>query len=151
MKTIILLLFTLVSISTISYAQHYKKDGTPDMRYRENKETYGGNNYSSSKSTYSTPSYSYGTSNDVRYQSGYVKDNGTYVEPHYKTNNNSTNWDNFSTKDNYNYYNGTNGSRAKDYSNEAQNYGGGNTINTGPKGGQYYYNDKGNKVYVPKQ
>ncbi len=25
------------------------------------------------------------------------------------------------------------------------------TINTGSRGGQYYYNSKGNKVYVPKR
>ncbi|MBK6497038.1 MAG: hypothetical protein IPG00_02265 [Saprospiraceae bacterium] len=39
----------------------------------------------------------------------------------------------------------------KDYSSEAYNYGAGQTIYTGPRGGQYYYNSKGNKVYVPKR
>jgi len=52
------------------------------MRYSSNKQMYG--------NSYSTPSYSYGTNSSVRYQSGYTKDNGTYVEPHYKTNSNPT-------------------------------------------------------------
>ena len=34
-----------------------KRDGTPDMRYRANKETYG-NSYSTPAPSYSTPSYS---------------------------------------------------------------------------------------------
>lgn len=118
-----------------------KKDGTPDMRYKANKELYG--------NSYSTPNYN--TSSSVRYQSGYTKSNGTYVQPHYKTKNNNTNTDNFSTKGNYNPYNGTTGSRAKDYSNDAYNYGKGKTIQTGPKGGQYYINSNGNKTYVPKR
>jgi len=37
------------------------------------------------------------------------------------------------------------------YSSAAQNYGGGHVIYTGPRGGQYYINDNGNKVYVPKR
>lgn len=39
---------------------HYKQDGTPDMRYKENKQLYG-NSYSTpsySTPSYSTPSYS---------------------------------------------------------------------------------------------
>ena len=38
------------------------------------------------------------------YQKGYVKKNGTYVQPHYKTNTNKTNHDNYSTKGNTNTY-----------------------------------------------
>lgn len=131
--TIILIVF----VTTKSFSQ-YKKDGTPDMRYKANKQTTSNYNYS-------VPN------NDVKFQSGYVKDNGTYVEPHYKTNKNSTNHDNLSTKDNYNIYNNTSGYKAKDYSTDAYNYGSDKNINQGPKGGQYYINDKGNKVYVPKR
>jgi len=40
---------------------------------------------------------------------------------------------------------------AKDYSSGSYNYGSGKTIQTGPKGGQYYYNSNGNKTYVPKR
>ena len=133
--------FILAICTSIVSSAQWKKDGTPDMRYSSNKSNYG-NSYSSS---------GYGTNSSTRFQNGYVKSNGTYVQPHYKTDVNSTNWDNFSTKDNYNYYNGSTGSRARDYSPEAYNYGSGKPIYQGPNGGQYYYNDKGNKTYVPKR
>ena len=142
MKKAVLLLSVSISFIFSANAQ-YKKDGTPDMRYKSNKEQYG--------NSYSTPSYNYGTNSEVRYQSGYTKDNGTYVAPHYKTKSNNTNLDNFSTEGNYNYYNGTNGTKAQDYSNDAYNYGSGQTIQTGPNGGQYYINSNGNKTYVPKR
>ena len=88
----------------------------------------------------------------VKYQSGYYKPStGTYVQPHYKTSTNTTNHDNFSTKGNVNSYSGQSGSKAKDYSPGASNYGKGQTIQTGPKGGQYYNNTNGNKTYVPKR
>lgn len=85
------------------------------------------------------------------YQRGYVKKSGTYVQPHYKTNTNKTNHDNYSTKGNTNTHTGSNGHRAKDYSPESQNYGKDKTVKTGSRGGQYYINDKGKKVYVPKR
>ena len=85
------------------------------------------------------------------YQSGYFKSDGTYVQPHYKTNVNQTNHDNYSTKDNTNSYTGSTGYRANDYSSGASTYGSGKTIYTGPKGGQYYYNSNGKKTYVPKR
>lgn len=141
MKKLIFLLAATMVFQIAANAQ-LKKDGTPDMRYNSNKQTYG---------TYSSPSSNYGTNSSSRYQNGYSKDNGTYVESHYKTNVNTTNWDNYSTKENTNPYTGTDGSRARDYSTDAYNYGKGNNINTGPKGGQYYYNSNGNKTYVPKR
>jgi Ni/Co efflux regulator RcnB len=92
------------------------------------------------------------TNSSYRYQSGYYKPStGTYVQPHHKTNSNWTNWDNYSTKSNTNPWTGTSGYRARDYSSGAYNYGGGRTIYTGPRGGQYYYNSYGNKTYVPKR
>lgn len=87
----------------------------------------------------------------VRYQKGYTKKDGTYVQGHYKTKTNSTNHDNYSTRSNYNPYTGNTGSRAKDYSSGAYNYGAGQNVKTGPKGGQYYNNSSGNKTYVPKR
>ena len=97
-------------------------------------------------------SMGFGTSNSsVRYQSGHTRSNGTYVSGHYKTNSNYTNHDNFSTYGNSNPFTGSNGSRARDYSSSAYNYGSGRTIQTGPRGGQYYTNSKGNRVYVPKR
>ena len=87
----------------------------------------------------------------TRYQRGYVKKNGTYVTGHYKTQSDRTNHNNFSTISNTNPYTGSRGSRAKDYSSGAYNYGRGKTVHTGSRGGQYYYNSKGNKTYVPKR
>jgi len=82
---------------------------------------------------------------------GYVRRDGAYVEGHYRQERNSTNLDNYSTQGNVNPYSGEQGTRARDYSSEALNYGDGRAIYTGPRGGQYYYNDSGRKVYVPKR
>ena len=91
------------------------------------------------------------TSSSVRYQQSYTRSDGTYVQGHYKTNSNHTNHDNFSTVGNVNVYTGSTGSRAKDYSPSAYNYGSGRTVYTGPRGGQYYINSNGNKTYIPKR
>ncbi len=82
---------------------------------------------------------------------GYVRKNGTYVAPHTRSSTNSTNHDNYSTSGNRNPYTGSSGSRAPDYSSRAYSYGSGNPVSTGSRGGQYYYNSKGNKTYVPKR
>ncbi len=82
---------------------------------------------------------------------GYYKKDGSYVPGHYRQTPNQTNHDNWSTPQRRNPYTYENGSRAKDYSPEANNYGSGRTIYIGPNGGQYYYNSNGNKVYVPKR
>lgn len=88
----------------------------------------------------------------IKFQKGYYRTSThSYVEPHYKTEKNNTNWDNMSTKGNYNQYTNTSGSRAKDYSSEAYKYGSGKSIQQGTRGGQYYINSNGNKVYVPKR
>lgn len=91
-------------------------------------------------------------SQSVKLQNEYYKPStGNYVTPHYKTESNKTNWDNFSTKGNINYSTGTTGTKTRDYSVEAYNYGSGQTIQTGSRGGQYYINSNGNKTYVPKR
>lgn len=82
---------------------------------------------------------------------GYYRKDGTYVAPYARSSPNSTNQDNYSTHGNYNPYTGSSGTRAPDYSPNAHSYGGGSPIYTGPRGGQYYINGNGNKVYVPKQ
>jgi hypothetical protein len=82
---------------------------------------------------------------------GYTREDGTYVQGHYRSERNHTNHDNYSTSGNINPFTGSSGSVARDYSSEASSYGSGRTIYTGPRGGQYYYNDNGNKTYVPKQ
>lgn len=45
---------------------------------------------------------------------GYVKKDGTYVEPHYQTNPNKTKTDNWSTKGNYNQRTGKEGTKNPD-------------------------------------
>ena len=109
--------------------------------------------YGTSSYSYGSRSNSYGssTNSSVRYQQGYTRTDGTYVQGHYKTNTNSTNHDNFSTRGNVNSYTGTSGSRARDYSTGAYNYGSGHTIHTGSRGRQYYINSRGNRTYVPKR
>ena len=96
-------------------------------------------------------SISYPVNLNTTIVSGYVRSNGIYVDPYVRTMPNNTNWDNFSTFGNTNPITGTSGYRARDYSNDAFNYGIGHTIHIGPRGGQYYYNSHGNKTYVPKQ
>ncbi len=91
------------------------------------------------------------TNTNVRYQNGYSKKDGTSVRGHYKTESNNTNLDNFSTQGNTNLYTGSKGTRARDYSSNANNYGSGQPIYTGSRGGQYYINSKGHKTYVPKR
>lgn len=140
MKTTrILLTIAFLAVTLFSSAQ-YRKNGMPDMRYRVNRPAYSSSSYA--PSNYSVP--------QVRYQTGYVRSSGTYVQPHYKTVSNYTNRDNYTTVGNTNPYTGTRGTRAADYSPNTFNYGGGKTINTGSRGGQYYINSNGNKSYVPK-
>ena len=85
------------------------------------------------------------------YVQGYLKKDGTYVPGYIRSDPNGTNLDNYSTQGNTNPYTGSEGSRARDYSPEASTYGGGRPIFTGPRGGQYYINDSGRKVYVPRR
>jgi hypothetical protein len=50
------------------------------------------------------------SSAEARYQTGYYKPStGKYVSGHFKTNSNSTRWDNYSTKGNINPYTGKKG------------------------------------------
>lgn len=129
MKKFILALVAMVATSTVCFCQSF--------------------NYNSRRSTSS--SYSYGANTNTTRVSGYTRSNGTYVNGYTRTQRNSTNHDNYSTSGNYNPYTGTIGSRARDYSVQSYNYGSGCSIQTGSRGGQYYVNSRGNKVYVPKR
>lgn len=91
------------------------------------------------------------TANAQSYVSGHYRKNGTYVQGYYRSNRNNTNHDNYSTRGNTNPYTGSVGSVARDYTPRANNYGSGQTIYTGPQGGQYYINSGGNRIYVPKR
>lgn len=130
-KIIFTAIFAITSFVSVN-AQSYNSYGNSNRR----SSSYG----------------SYGSTNSsMRYQSGYTRSNGTYVSGHFKTNSNSTNHDNFSTRGNSNPYTGSTGSRVRDYSSGAYNYGSGRSIQTGSRGGQYYINSRGNKTYVPKR
>lgn len=70
-------------------------------------------NYGSSYGTSSYGTGTYGVNTNSTYVNGYTKSNGTYVSGHYRSSQNSTNHDNYSTSGNYNPYTGTSGSRAR--------------------------------------
>ncbi len=121
MKMFFLALVALVATSAVSFGQSFN---------------YGNN---------------YGVNDNTTRVSGYTRSDGTFVNGYTRTQRNSTNHDNFSTSGNCNPYTGTTGTRARDYSSQSYNYGAGQTIHTGSRGGQYYVNENGNKVYVPKR
>lgn len=95
---------------------------------------------------------------------GYYKSNGTYVQPHQRTYPNATRNDNYSTIGNINPHTGKAGTQPRDSYNSNRStytqsyttpsysatptYSSGNTVYTGPRGGQYYINSNGNKTYV---
>lgn len=133
MKKIFSAMLVMFATSMVSVAQSYNYG--INSRCGTTTSTYGRNGIN-----WSTTSVS-----------GYTRSNGTYVNGYTRTRRNGTNHDNFSTSGNYNPYNGTTGSRARDFSTQSYNYGSGYTIQTGPRGGQYYINSRGNKVYVPKR
>ena len=92
--TIAIGLFCITSVNAQT-----KKDGTPDMRYNSNKQTYG--------NTYSTPSYSapkternYDNGGQYKVQDGYQKSNGTYVAPHIKTTPDNNTYNNYKPRKN---------------------------------------------------
>lgn len=55
------------------------------------------------------------------YVNGYVRKDGTYVQPHYRSNANSNPYDNYSTKGNTNPYTGSQGTKTYDNYNQYQN------------------------------
>jgi hypothetical protein len=76
MKQLVIVLIAMFGFAFSVNAQtHYKKDGTPDMRYKENKQMYG-NSYS--QPSYSQPTYSQPT------QPTYKQP--TYSQPTYQQN-----------------------------------------------------------------
>jgi hypothetical protein len=106
------LTLAIIALCTIGANAQTKKDGTPDMRYKANKETYG-NSYSTT--SYSTPSYStpksptpsytepkternYSNGGQYKLQDGYQKSNGSYVAPHIKTTPDNNTYNNYKPK-----------------------------------------------------
>ena len=70
------------------------------------------------------------------YVKGYVKSNGTYVAPHYRSSPNSTTYDNYSTRGNTNPYTGERGSKSA-YSND--DYSSGSRSNSYGSRSDYQY------------
>ena len=161
MKKFILTIVAFVAMSTTSFAQYSSLDideivsiirssnllSNPSVSY-----CVPSVSYSSPSVSYDIPTLSQSTINALTTTvNSYYRSNGTFVDSYVRTMPNNTNWDNFSTKGNFNPYTGSTGSRARDYSIDALNYGAGHTIHTGSRGGQYYINSQGNRTYVPKR
>ncbi len=148
MKKLVLTMVALVAMATTSFAQYSSAD-----RVISDFVNYANSLPSVSYNAPSIPAYN--TPSTVNFHtttvSGYYRSNGTHVQSHVRTMPNSTNWDNFSTRGNSNPFTGSTGYRARDYSCGAYNYGAGHTIHTGSRGGQFYYNSRGHKTYVPKR
>jgi hypothetical protein len=62
--------------------------------------------------SYGSGMYGTGSNPSDHSVSGYTHSNGTYVAPHYQTNPNSTQFDNFGTRGNYNPHTGAYGTRS---------------------------------------
>lgn len=63
------------------------------------------------------------------YVRGYTRSNGTYVQPHYRSDSNGTKMDNWSTRGNTNPYTGESGH--KNPYDSGSSYGSGSSYNTG--------------------
>ena len=107
------LTLAVCALFSIGVSAQTKKDGTPDMRYKVNKQKYGNSysvpSYSTPKTytpSYSSPSYmppktntrNYPNGGQYKIQNGYQKSNGTYVAPHIKTTPDNKTWNNYKPK-----------------------------------------------------
>ena len=75
-----LFIITVLTLFSLSVSAQTKKDGTPDMRYKANKQSYSTPSYSAPKTE-----RNYNNGGQYKVQKGYQKSNGTYVAPHIKT------------------------------------------------------------------
>ena len=99
-------------ITATSLHAQTKKDGTPDMRYSANRQSYG-NSYSTpspSAPNYYTPTYTappaernYNNGGQYKVQDGYQRSNGSYVAPHIKTNPDNVIYNNYKPRVRRNY------------------------------------------------
>ncbi len=101
MNKILLSFLTFMAISVASFSQSFYNPYSTQRSSRS----------SSSSNLYSVPIQ---TNPNTKYQEGYQKSNGTYVQGHYKTESNTTNLDNFSTQGNINPYTLQSGTRVQD-------------------------------------
>lgn len=92
--------------------------------------------------------------------SGYIRSNGTYVQPYQRTAPDVTRNNNYSTVGNVNPYTGTYGTKPAEsyyeapttYSTPTPSYSSYSTtpVYTGSRGGTYYINSNGNKSYISR-
>jgi hypothetical protein len=75
-----LFIITVLTLFSLGVSAQTKKDGTPDMRYKANKQSYSTPSYSAPKTE-----RNYNNGGQYKVQKGYQKSNGTYVAPHIKT------------------------------------------------------------------
>lgn len=157
MKKFFFTIVALVAVATTSFAQYFtvyapaaNYHGDYSPRYYTPDFSYMNQSINTYTPT-STIDYSSSVNNNATFVDSYTRNDGTFIQEHFRSMPNDTNWDNYSTKGNINPFTGTTGHRAKDYSSEALNYGKGHQIQQGINGGQYYYNSNGNKTYVPKR
>ena len=69
------------------------------------------------------------------YVDGYTRSNGTYVMPHYRSDSNSNQYDNYSSQGNSNPYTGSTGYQANEYTTQQpQSYNYGSGVNTNGTG-----------------
>lgn len=64
---------------------------------------------------YGSGGYGTGSNSQSHSVDGYTNNRGTYVQPHQQTNPNSTQYDNYSTRGNYNPNTGSYGTRTPKY------------------------------------
>lgn len=89
-----LLIFAAMTLLALGVNAQTKKDGTPDMRYKVNKQTYSTPRYSAPK----TNTRTYNNGGQYKVQKGYQKKSGTYVAPHIKTTPDNKKWNNYKQK-----------------------------------------------------
>ncbi len=88
MKKLLGFIFYLILSIGIISAQHIKKDGTPDMRYKENKATYSTPSYTTP--TYNAPTYTYPSNSTIHLKKDgtpdmrYKENKTNYSTPTYK-------------------------------------------------------------------
>jgi len=92
-----------------------------------------------------------GVSSAQQYIQGYCKKDGTCVDGHFRTRPNDTAYDNYSSRGNINPNTGRISSQEVEIPSTSGQGLSSQQIHIGPRGGQYFYDENGRKVYVPKR
>ena len=88
-----LFIITVFTLFSFCVSAQTKKDGTPDMRYKSNKQSYSAPINSAPKTE-----RNYNNGGKYKVQNGYQKSNGTIVSPHIKTTPDNKKWNNAKPK-----------------------------------------------------